>query len=150
MGQEFSKPDPTSEEKEILLKVCDCIEKLPEDQSDANYSQIRAHDKLNSVHIAGYQLLLSCIHQIYGLGNDITVEGLSKWKEEERRLLNKSSLLNAYDLDTLWILYAATKDTKYCNRVKEVSIDTKQEFSTRGAANWSYNSHVEQGKVIEQ
>jgi len=64
---------------------------------------------------------------------------------EVDRLLDPRNILTTLDLDILWILYYATGNNTFTNRVKSVVCDELQYVLVRSAANWSYNSHVNQG-----
>lgn len=66
---------------------------------------------------------------------------------EIQRLMSTESRLTAVDLDKIWILYYATGDKKYPERIVYISNDPKQHFAVKAAASWSYNSHYVEGKL---
>lgn len=65
------------------------------------------------------------------------IQKIMEYKNICNRLLNPNSLLSAYDLDVLWILYFATGDECYSNRIKNIIADENQDYLVRMAACWS-------------
>lgn len=76
-----------------------------------------------------------------------SVEHKTAYNHFHDKIMDLSTILYPSDLDCLWILYYATGDTKYSDRVKHVVTDKTQLKFVQAAAIWSYNSHVEMKKI---
>ena len=67
-----------------------------------------------------------------------------------KQLLNDDNMniMQAQDLDTMWLLYYVTKNKAFPNQIKKISTCARTNFLVRAAASWSYNSHVQQNLLI--
>lgn len=81
---------------------------------------------------------------------------LEHFKEMSEALLDKEARLSPVGLDMLWILYAATNEVRYANRVKQVAeiklpenddgITDLGVWLTVKSAEWSWQSHERMGR----
>lgn len=72
------------------------------------------------------------------------------FEEQSNKLLHgPMSALSAEDLDRLWILFYATGNVKYAHRVLDVAANVVTPVGVRDAAHWSYNSHLADGRLLE-
>ena len=68
--------------------------------------------------------------------NKVDIDSLSD------KLLNKHiNGINAKDLDYLWLFYFITNDSKYSNKVKDISLNSNNNV-TKMAAAWSYDDII--------
>ena len=134
--------------------------KLVEDQSDVfncffrhpsleNYQAIRSNDVLYQKALGNkYKLYLWALCDTFTeLDNPIDENDALDYQLEVDRLLDPRNALNASDLDSLWTLYYATGDQQFPNRVKSILNNELQHEIVRGAARWSYDSHIQQGML---
>jgi hypothetical protein len=138
----------TDNEKEILAGLSGIFDNFYKRPTQENYNIIRAHD---SLYFKGngdsYQYYLLAIHDKWNLGNPNNIE-LSEYKQRLEYLLDPDTILNPKDLDFLWVLFYATGDMKYPNKILEVAEKkTRSTYATVGAAKWSYDSHKNTGRL---
>ena len=68
--------------------------------------------------------------------NKVDIDSLSN------KLLNKHiNGINAKDLDYIWLFYFITNDSKYANKVKDISLNSNNNV-TKMAAVWSYDDII--------
>jgi len=140
----------TPEEQKIIneqSKIFECFFRHP---TFENYQTIRSIDEIYERCLGDkYRIFLLAVREKNTSFEDpLSDEEKSSLQKTTSRLTSKDSILSPNDLDTMWVLYYATGESKYPERILHVcNEDTKQNFAVRGAAAWSYNSHVEQGKL---
>ena len=150
-GQNDNTSSPlTSAEKDFLESqqcIFDCFFRNP---TFENYKSIRVFDEL-------YKKCLGRNYDVFCLAMreknpsfDEPLDDAEKsfLQAENQRLMAKESQLSASDLDTLWILYYATGSKEFPDRVLYASNDFSNHLIIRLAAEWSYNSHKQQGKLL--
>lgn len=73
---------------------------------------------------------------------------LMQWLDTKIHQLMHNTNLSPGDLDELWALYYVSGDRKFADRIKHIATDDAPHIAVvRAAAEWSYNSHVDQGLI---
>nr|QBK88138.1 MAG: hypothetical protein LCMAC202_05000 [Marseillevirus LCMAC202] len=160
MGNEFSSCSATEnilgddDTQELTLEEVKAIE----EQSDIfncfyrhptmeNYIAIRSNDTIYQKALGNkYRVFVWAVRDTFtDLKEPLEENDALDYQLEVDRLLDLRNTLTAGDLDRLWTLYYATGDQRFPNRVKSVSNNELQPEVVRGAASWSYDSHIQQG-----
>jgi len=145
MGNEESRP-LTDSERAILDQHHEIFTRFHRTPTQQNLDKLRKHDDLYIRSLGDkYCIYLKAICEKWYLGHFCSSD-MNSHRQEVARLLDFKSELDATDLDKLWILYYATGDIKYSDRVK-AAFDGRSysDFPIHLAAKWSYQSHMEQG-----
>jgi hypothetical protein len=69
--------------------------------------------------------------------------------ECERLLHGRPRDITPSDLDMLWCLFYGTHDIAYANRVQYLANADDTEVLTKSAASWSYQSHLNGGRLTQ-
>ena len=137
----------TDDEKKIISEQDDLFRLFYTTPFAENYWAIRQNDKIyrKGLDPKVYQMFVLGMKTHNTVGDPLTEEETDEYNIETERLLDLSSTLTVMDLDILWILYYATGDIRFPDRVKTVVNDTYQDLIDQEAAQWSYESHANQG-----
>ena len=145
--EEEEPEELTTEEIELIVKQSNIFTCFFRNPTLENYQAIRSNDVL-------YRKALGKKYTVFLMGVRGTFEDLQDplteiedldYELEVDRLVDLRNALSTNDLDVLWALYYATGDVQFPNRIKAVMNNGLQHTLIRGAASWSYDSHVRQG-----
>ena len=138
----------TAEEKELLQNTVESFETFYKRPTLENYNLIKQHEYVYRKALGQtYTFFTWAIRFKYPVEEPLTETEAMDYTLELDRLLDKRNFLNAPDLDKLWMLYYATGDAKFPDRVKQIANNPLSHIIVRSAAEWSYRSHLEQGKL---
>ena len=72
------------------------------------------------------------------------------FQEQKAKLFNPTTLLAGRDLDRLWLMFYATGDASFANKVKNVANGTigVENAGVVLAAHWSYENHLNNGNRL--
>lgn len=126
------------------------------DPTQENLHRLRLNDDLYYRIIGDrYNLYLTAIYNKWGLGSASNNEayqlqvnsllGIPRIFDENN--LNIEEFISPHDLDDLWILFYATGDLKYPNRIKDIYELKQGDYFVQRAARGSYQSHIDQGFI---
>lgn len=92
-----------------------------------------------------HNAFLLAAREKWGVGDKLTPKESEELLDLTTHLLEgDSEQISPGDLDTMWAVYYATGDRRYPDRVQKISKCSQIHPAVRGAAMWSYNSHMQQ------
>jgi hypothetical protein len=138
----------TPEERELIEETSYIFDCFFRHATPENYLAIRKNDSVYQKALGKkYNLFLAAVSERYpNLGG--SSEDSSLFYSESKRLLDIFTSITTTDIDLLWILYYATGDEIYSDRIYAISIDESQKHIIQKAAEWSINTNIDQGLYL--